>query len=144
MKHGIITLRVAKTGQVVTPSILPPLAESIAATRTGDLAFIATTAGRPMVKEGFGSWFRDVRNAAGVKGSAHGLRKLDTTRAADNGATEASFGWRGGGMAAFHTRVANRKTLAIDDMREIARRSRTGNSISASCQKVRAAELKSE
>ena len=86
------TLRVAKTGQVVTPSILPPLAESIAATRTGDLTFITTAVGRPTVKESFGSWFRDVCNAPAVKGSAHGLRKLSATRAADDGAIEANFG----------------------------------------------------
>ena len=39
VKDGIITLRTAKTRQVVTLPILPQLAESIAATRTGDLAF---------------------------------------------------------------------------------------------------------
>ena len=124
VKDGIITLRTAKTGQVVTLPILAPLAESIAATRTGDLAFVATAAGRPMVKEHFGNWFRDVCNAAGVKGSAHGLRKLGATRAADNGATEAQleaiFGWRGGGMAALYTRAANRKKLAIEAMDKMA------------------------
>ena len=120
VKDGIITVRTQKTGQIVTLPILPQLAESIAATKTGDLAFIATASGRPMVKEGFGNWFRDLCNAAGVKGSAHGLRKLGATRAADNGATEAQleaiFGWRGGHMASLYTRSANRKRLAIEAM----------------------------
>lgn len=120
VKNGVITLRTEKTGQEVVLPILPPLAASIAATRIGDLAFIATAAGRPMVKEAFGNWFREVCNAAGVKGSAHGLRKLGATRAADNGATEAQleaiFGWRGGGMAARYTRSANRRKLAHEAM----------------------------
>jgi integrase len=45
--------------------------------------------------------------------SAHGLRKIAATRAADNGASvtelEAIFGWEGGGMAALYTKSANRK-----------------------------------
>lgn len=50
---GIITLRTAKTGQVVTSPIPPRLADSIAATRASDLAFIAMANGWPMVKEAF-------------------------------------------------------------------------------------------
>ena len=134
VKDGVITLRTAKTGQVVTLPILPQLADSIAATKTGDLAFIATAAGRPMVKEGFGNWFRDVCNAAGVTGSAHGLRKLGATRAADNGATEAQleaiFGWRGGGMASLYTRQANRKKLALEAMDKMAPREQIEKSYS--------------
>jgi hypothetical protein len=42
------------------------------ASRTGDLAFIATPNGRPMTKESFGTWFRGACKAAGVLGRAHG------------------------------------------------------------------------
>jgi integrase len=146
VKDGVITLRTEKTGQVVTLLILPALAESIAATRTGDLAFIIGEKGRPMVKEAFGNWFREVCNAAGVTGSAHGLRKLGATRAADNGATEAQleaiFGWRGGGMASLYTRQANRKRLAIESMDKIAPRPKRGSSIPAPEDQVRAPGLK--
>ena len=148
VRDGVITLRTAKTGQVVTLPILQPLADSIAATKTGDLAFIATAAGRPMVKEGFGNWFRDVCNAAGVTGSAHGLRKLGATRAADNGATEAEleaiFGWRGGGMASLYTREANRKKLAKGAMSKMAAAERTGDGYSRTEEKVRGAIRKDE
>ena len=124
VRDGIITLRTAKTGQVVTLPVLPPLAESIAAGPTGALAFVTGEKGRPMVKEAFGNWFRDACNAAGVAGSAHGLRKLGATRAADNGATEAEleaiFGWRGGAMASLYTREANRKKLAKGAMSKMA------------------------
>ena len=64
----------------VIPPILAPLARSIEATKTGDLAFIAGERGRPMAKESFGNWFRKACNAAGVPGSAHGLRKAGATR----------------------------------------------------------------
>jgi hypothetical protein len=52
----------------------------------------------PMVKESFGTWFRGACKAAGVPGSAHGLRKAGATRAANSGATEAELeaiiGWK--------------------------------------------------
>ena len=124
VRDGVITLRTAKTGQSVSLPILPALAASIAASKTGDLAFIAGVNGRPMVKEGFGNWFREVCDKAGVSGSAHGLRKLGATRAANNGATEAQleaiFGWSGGHMASLYTRAANRRRLAIEAMTKMA------------------------
>jgi integrase len=90
---------------------------------TGDLAFIATPNGRPMAKESFGTWFRGACKAAGVPGSAHGLRKAGATRAANNGATEAEleaiFGWRGGKMASLYTREADRARLARRAMRKL-------------------------
>jgi integrase len=88
IRNGRIILQTEKTGTVVKNRILPPLAEAIAATKTGDLAFIATPSGAPMTKEGFGNWFRLTCKAAGVPGRAHGLRKVAATRAAENGATE--------------------------------------------------------
>jgi integrase len=48
--------------------------------------------------------------------SAHGLRKLAATRAAEAGLTvselEAMFGWTGGTMASHYTRNADRKRLS--------------------------------
>src|ERR1700676_1727290 len=92
-----MTFRTEKTGTPIVIPVLPELAETIAATKTGDLAFISTANGRPMTKEGFGNWFKSACKAAGVPGSAHGLRKAGATRAAENGATEAQlraiFGW---------------------------------------------------
>jgi integrase len=73
-----------------------------------------------MVKESFGTWFREACVAAGVPGSAHGLRKAGATRLANNGATvaqlEAIFGWSGAKMASHYTRTADRKKLARDAM----------------------------
>lgn len=48
----------------------------------GDLSFIVGENGRPLTKESFGNLFRDACRAAGVPGSAHGVRKLAATRMA--------------------------------------------------------------
>jgi integrase len=118
VKNGIATIRTEKTGEVVTIPILPPLQASLDTAPVGELTFICGERKRPMKKESFGNWFREVCEKAGVPGSAHGLRKAGATRAANNGATEAQleaiFGWRGGGMAALYTRDANRVKLARD------------------------------
>ena len=67
--------------------------------------------------------------AAGVAGSAHGVRKIAATRAAENGATvaqlEAIFGWKGGRMASLYTESADRRRLAIEAMGELANLERT-------------------
>jgi integrase len=123
IKNGIATIRTEKTGEIVTIPILPPLQESIEAGPTGELTFIAGEKRRPMKKESFGNWFREVCQKTGIPGSPHGLRKAAATRAADNGATEAQleaiFGWRGGHMAALYTRTANRAKLAREAAHKI-------------------------
>ena len=60
-------------------------------------------------------------------GSAHGVRKIAATRAANAGATvaelEAIFGWDGGRMASLYTRAADRRRLAIEAMHKLANES---------------------
>jgi integrase len=144
---GVIMLKAEKTGTQLTIPILPPLAEAISATKTGDLAFVATASGTPITKESFGNWFRDACNAAGVPGSAHGLRKAGATRAANNGATvaqlEAIFGWHGGDMASLYTKSADRIRLACDAITKL-QKNETGNSIPAPGLKVRAVGQKNQ
>jgi hypothetical protein len=69
--------------------------------------------------------FHEAACAAGVKKSAHGVRKIGATRAAENGATvaelEAIFGWQGGGMASLYTRAADRARLAKLAMKKLER-----------------------
>ena len=59
------------------------------ASLTGDLTFLVTTqARRPFTAAGFGNWFHDRCNGAGMPDcSAHGSRKTGATIAAENGAT---------------------------------------------------------
>ena len=125
IRDGVITFRTAKTGQQVTIPLLQELGEIINATKTGDLAFIATKGGRPMTPGSFGFWFHEACKAAGVPGSAHGLRKAGATRAANNGATVAQlnaiYGWTGEKMAVLYTRSADRVRLARDAIGKLAR-----------------------
>lgn len=96
---------------------LPALAESIAATQTGDLTYLITSYGKPFTANGFGNYFRARCNEAGLKDcSAHGLRKAGAVRAAENGATTnqlmAIFGWASAKEAELYTQAAERKRLA--------------------------------
>jgi integrase len=125
VRDGIATLTTEKSqgGVIVTLPILKVLADTLAASPCGDLAFIGGEHGHPLTKESFGNAFREACNAAGVKGSAHGVRKIAATRAANKGATvaelEAIFGWRGGTMASLYTREADRRRLALGAMHKL-------------------------
>jgi len=116
VKDGVISLKTATTGALVTIRILPPLAASLAASPTGPETFVTNAYGRPFVKEAFGNWFGEACRAAGVPGSAHGLRKALAAKVAESGATQseldALFAWSGGGMASLYTRKASRERLA--------------------------------
>jgi len=116
VRDGVIRYRTTKNGVEVVIPLLEPLAQSIAATKTGDLAFLATEHGRPWVKESFGTWFAEQCIAAGVPGRAHGLRKAGATFAANNGANEyqlaAMYGWKNPRQAEVYTRKVNRTRLA--------------------------------
>ena len=124
IRDGVGTIRTEKTGTEVTLPILPVLAETLAVGPCGDLALIANKTGQPFAKEAFGNAFKDACRSAGVPGSAHGLRKIAATRAANAGATvaqlEAIFGWSGGRMASLYTRAADRRRLAIEGMHKLA------------------------
>jgi integrase len=141
VRDGVATLRTEKTGITVTIPILPALATTLAAGPCGELAFICGDAGRPFTKESFGNAFRDACRAAGVSKSAHGVRKIGATRAAENAATvaelEAIFGWQGGGMASLYTRAADRARLAKSAMPKMAGRTTSEHSIPAPSGKVR-------
>jgi integrase len=108
-----------KAAKLLVIPLLQPLALSIEATRVGDLTFLITERGLPFAKAGFGNWFRDKCDEAGLPDcSAHGLRKAGATRAANNGATikqlMAMYGWETEKMAIGYTRAADDKRLAND------------------------------
>ncbi len=125
VRDGVGTIKTEKSGFTVevTLPILPVLAETLSAGPCGDLTFIAGESGRPLTKESFGNLFRKACRDAGVPGSAHGVRKIAATRAANAGATvaqlEAIFGWHGGGMASLYTRAADRRRLAMEAMSKL-------------------------
>ncbi|WP_375694421.1 tyrosine-type recombinase/integrase [Bartonella sp. AD24XZML] len=103
--------------------ILPELAETLKIGPIGNETFICGKNGNKLVKESFGNLFREACNTAGIKKSAHGLRKLAATRAANSGATvsqlKAIFGWTEDKMASLYTKSADRKRLALEAIKKL-------------------------
>jgi integrase len=107
--------------------ILPQLAEVIEASPTGDLTFLVTSAGKPFTAAGFGNWFRERCDEAGLsRCSAHGLRKAGATLAAEAGATDrqlmAMFDWSSASQATVYTSAADRKRLAEEGSRLLSQK----------------------
>ena len=115
---GVATIKTEKSGfrTEVTLPILPVLQQTLDAGPTGETTFICGEQGQSLTKETFGNYFREACNKAGIKKSAHGVRKISATRAANAGATVAQlkslFGWEADNMAAHYTKTADRRRLA--------------------------------
>ena len=118
VSDGLIEIATEKSGRRVLVSL--PILDVLQATLDigpiGTETWIVGERGNRFVKESFGNAFSEAASVAGVKKSAHGVRKIAATIAAENGATEseldALFGWTGGRMAAHYTKNANRAKLA--------------------------------
>jgi integrase len=128
---GWMKIRPGKTkgssGVVVEIPVLEPLAETIAATRCGELAFLVNAYGRPFTVNGLGNKFRQWCDEAGLpQCSAHGLRKSGATIAAEHGATDdelmAIFGWTTKQQTTLYTRQASRKKLAGNAIHKLLRK----------------------
>lgn len=114
------TRRKKKVKQVTLP-VLPLLQAAIDATPPTDLAFLMTQYGRPFTANGFGGWFRDRCDEAGLPHcTAHGLRKAGATRLASQGATAfqlmAVFGWADPKEAMTYIQAADQARLAAQIM----------------------------
>ena len=144
VRDGVATIKTQKTNTEVHIPLLPPLLDALRAGPTAEMAFVCGTNGKPMTKESFGNAFSDGCRMAGIKKSAHGLRKVGATRAANNGATVAQlnaiFGWTGSRMASIYTQNADRRRLAQDAIGKLV--NETATSIHAPGQKVRVRNLK--
>ncbi|SHG55110.1 tyrosine-type recombinase/integrase [Bradyrhizobium erythrophlei] len=117
----------------LTLPILPELEEILGASPLGDLTWLVTAFGNGFTSAGFGNWFRDQCNKAGLRHcSAHGLRKAGATIAADNGASGhtlmAIFGWSTLKQAELYTRSADQKRLAASGMHLIGAGQKTNKS----------------
>lgn len=125
VRDGVGTIKVEKSRYSVeaTLPILPVLAATLKAGPCADLAFICGANGKPLTKESFGNEFRRACNEAGVKASAHGVRKIAATRAANAGATteqlKAIFSWTDDAMPSLYTKSADRRRMAIDAMHKL-------------------------
>jgi len=116
---------------VVEVPILPALQSIIDATPTGELTFLVTDYGRPFTVAGFGGWFRERCDEAGLKHcTAHGLRKAGASIAAENGASPhqlmAIFGWLTLKEAERYTQAARRRRMAREGMGFLIRKETKG------------------
>jgi integrase len=116
---------------VVEIPMLPALEAVIAASPVGDLTWLVNDRGQPFTVAGFGNWFRDRCNEAGLQHcTSHGLRKAAATAAAERGATAhqlmAIFGWLSLKEAEVYTRSAERKRMAAMGMQHMTRDGNSG------------------
>lgn len=105
--------------------VLPVLADIIAKSPVGSMTLLETEYGKPYTAAGFGGWFRDRCDEAGLPHcSAHGLRKAGATIAAEKGATDrqlmALFDRSTAQQANAYTAAANKKQLAGEAAKLIA------------------------
>jgi integrase len=119
VRNGKLALKRQKTGVPFEVPVMEALQSAIDAMPAGDhLTFLVTAHGKPFSAAGFGNWFRDVCNEAGLpkRCTSHGLRKAAATYLADRGATTtqlmAWFGWKTASEAERYTRGADRKRNA--------------------------------
>jgi integrase len=86
-----------KTGAVVSLPVLPALAASIIAAKTGALVFLLSEHGKPYSRKGFGNKVRQWCDEAGLpQCSAHGLRKSAARRFAEAGCSNQQIkAWTG-------------------------------------------------
>lgn len=117
IKDGMLSMETEKTGEWAHAAITPALQAILDGGPAGAFHFVCGGRGEPLTKESFGNVFKDACLAAGLENkSAHGLRKLASTRDAEAGHSdrqlEAKYAWTGGYMASLYTRSANRKQMA--------------------------------
>jgi integrase len=117
IRNGQIEVKQRKTGVELTLPVLPELAEAIATTPSQHLTFVVTANGKPFSDAGFGNWFRECCDEAGLQGfSSHGLRKASCRRLAEAGCSAHEIAaWSGHktlGEIARYTKAADQKRLA--------------------------------
>ena len=127
VREGGIQVRQQKTGKELTIPVHPELAAIIAASPSDHLTFLTTEFGQPFTAAGFGNWFRDQCNTAGLRHcSAHGLRKAAARRLAEAGCTEHEIASITGHATlreiVRYTKAADQKRLAAAAMDKIRKR----------------------
>jgi integrase len=104
----------------------PKLASAIGNMPRTNMTFLVTEAGAPFTAAGFGNWFRERCNEAGLQHcSAHGLRKACATRLANAGCTTEQIksitGHRTLSEVARYTRAADQERNAKQALANLVR-----------------------
>jgi integrase len=117
VRGGKLSMARQKTNVQFDIPLLPQLVAELELHPRDRLTFLVTEYAKPFTAAGFGGWFRDRCDEAGLKHcTAHGLRKSAAVRHAMNGATApelmAWFGWTQIAEAQRCCEMANRIRLA--------------------------------
>jgi len=118
LQGGLLMIRQQKTGTVIEIPILAELQVELDQLSAHQLTFLVTEQGKAFTAAGFGNWFRDMADAAGLSTgyNTHGLRKAGATRGAEAGWTDHEImawgGWKSLSEVQRYTRAANRRKLA--------------------------------
>jgi integrase len=118
------------TGLELFIPVLPELRQILDATPSHHLTFLTTAFGKPFTPAGFGNWFREQCNAAGLPHcSFHGLRKAAARRLAEHGCTSHEIAAITGHATLKeverYTQAVNRKRLAQAAMQKVRLRTLT-------------------
>lgn len=116
-----IRVRQQKTDARLIIPMHPTLRSVMAATPRENMTFLVTSFGKPFTPAGFGNWFRDRCNEAGLpQCSAHGLRKAAARRLAEAGCSnqqiKAITGHKTDKEVARYTAAADQSRLAEQAM----------------------------
>lgn len=116
---GRIKIRQGKGGKELLVAVAPQLLEAIVAMPAADghLCFLVTEWGKPFSNAGFGNWFRDKCDAAGLpQCTSHGLRKAIMRRMAELGMSNQTLksvsGHSRDNEVAEYTRAADQMRMA--------------------------------
>jgi integrase len=126
VRDGQIKYEQEKGGKELWLPMAPQLRTAIDAMPSiGVHTFLVTEHGKPFSKAGFGNWFRDRCDEAGLKHcAAHGLRKAIARRLAENGATQKMIksvgGWSNDREVAIYTAGADQAELARTALTSLA------------------------
>ena len=123
-RNGLLFVKQQKTGAELLIPILQQLRNIIDNTVTGNLTYLLTQHGEPFTAAGFGNWFREICQQAGIFGfPAHGLRKAACRRLANAGATAHQImsisGHKTLKEVERYTRGADQKLLAVTAMQKL-------------------------
>jgi len=122
MRNGRLTFTYSKNKSEMNIPVADPLAATIAATpMIGAKTFLVTDYGKQFTPAGFGNWFRDRCDEAGLPHcTAHGMRKAFMRRMAEAGCSEdyiASIsGHRDMREIRKYVQAANRARMATEGM----------------------------
>jgi integrase len=126
--HWVRKKTARSTGIELFIPVLPELRNILDATPSGHLTFIVTAFGQPFTPAGFGNWFREQCDMAGLPHCTfHGLRKGCSRRLAEHGCTPHEIAAITGHATLKeierYTKAASRKLLAEAAMNKL----RTGS-----------------